>query len=376
MELLLSFFPISYWVGPPEETVQRYAELADCGFTVTWRGDPNLTAQNGMKCLVADSRVDAALADWNDKTARDLDAAVDEWKDHPAYYGFYLRDEPSATDFPALARVNRRILERAPDSVPYINLFPTYANSQQLGTETYEEHVERFMSEVRPRVLSYDHYALRGDGERPDYFRNMEVIRDAALRYSTPFWFILLTTPHYGYRDPSEGDIRWQVYTALAYGAKGIMYFTYMTPRYEDFQNGILDREGNRTEHYGIVKRINGELRALAPTLNRLASVAVAHSEPIPDAAEPLAPGSYLRSVEGGEWVAGFLKDERGGDYLYLVNRNVRDPGRFVLTFDGSVREVERVSRGRGDESALRIADSRVGVELAAGDGTLLRVAR
>jgi hypothetical protein len=376
MALLLSFFPISYWVGPPEETPSRYAELADCGFTVTWRGDPDLSAQFGMKCLVADARVDAALANWNDHTASDLDAAVDAWKDHPAFYGFYLRDEPNASDFPALARVNRRILERAPESVPYINLFPTYANSEQLGTETYEEHVQRFMSEVRPRVLSYDHYALRRDGERPDYFRNMEVIRDAGLQHNTPFWFILLTTPHYGYRNPSEADIRWQVYTALAYGAKGIMYFTYMTPRYEDFQNGILDRDGNRTEHYEVVRQVNGEIHALAPTLNRLKSVAVAHSEPVPDGAEPLAADSYLRSVQGGEWVVGFLTDDHDCTYLFLVNRNLRASATLELAFDASVRGVEPVPRGNATDVPVTFTEGRASVSLAAGDGTLLRVAR
>jgi len=374
--MLFSFFPISYWVGPPEETPARYAELAECGFTVTWRGDPSLSAQYGMKCLIADARVDAALADWNDQTANDLDTAVDAWKDHPAFYGFYLRDEPSASDFPALARVNRRILERAPHSVPYINLYPTYANAQQLGTETYEEHVERFMAEVRPRVLSYDHYALRQDGERPDYFRNMEIIRDAGLRYETPFWFILLTTPHYGYRNPSEADIRWQVYTALAYGAKGIMYFTYMTPRSEDFENGILDRDGNRTEHYEIVRRINAEIRALAPTLNSLKSVAVAHSEPLPQGTQPLLSDGYLRSVEGGEWVAGFLKDENNSDYLFLVNRSPRAAATFSLTFDGSVHRVERVDRGNATDSPVVFENGSATITLSAGDGVLFRVVR
>ena len=29
-----------------------------------------------------------------------------------------------------------------------------------------------------------------------------------------------------GKRDPTEAQIRWQVFTSLAYGAKGVLYFT------------------------------------------------------------------------------------------------------------------------------------------------------
>ena len=45
----------------------------------------------------------------------------------------------------------------------YINLFPTYANSEQLGTKgdvetAYREHLQQFVDVVKPALISYDHY--------------------------------------------------------------------------------------------------------------------------------------------------------------------------------------------------------------------------
>ena len=112
--------------------------------------------------------------------------------------------------------------------MPYINLFPTYASSKQLGNPTYADHLESFMRTVRPAVLSYDHYSLMKDGtDRKDYFENLSLIREAGLRWGVPPWNIILSIPHFGYRDPTEAEMRWQVYTSLAYGMKGILYFTY-----------------------------------------------------------------------------------------------------------------------------------------------------
>ena len=36
--------------------------------------------------------------------------------------------------------------------------------------------------------------------------------------------------PFGGHSDPTEAQIRWQIFTSLAYGAKGVLYFCYFSP--------------------------------------------------------------------------------------------------------------------------------------------------
>jgi hypothetical protein len=260
-DLPCDFFPISYWVGPPAED-DRYAELAECNFTLALNGDPDLAHKHGLRWIVGDRRV-AGIHEQSPERDAAIDAAVAEYASRPGFLGLYLKDEPNSASFPQLAYVNQRVLQQAPDAIPYVNLFPTYATAEQLGNPTYEEHVEEFVTTVKPRVISYDHYALVHDGLRPDYYQNLEIIRRASLKHGVLFWYILLVTPHGPYRDPSEGELRWQVYTSLAYGCQGILYFTYFTPHDAnwDFRRGLIRRDGTRDRKFDIVKRPPGRGR-------------------------------------------------------------------------------------------------------------------
>src|SRR5688572_6893024 len=92
--------PIVAWAGPPsnETTVERYRELAEAGFTHNYSGFPNVDAMAkaldvahaaGVKQFVSVPE----LATAPEETAK-------RFKSHPAIAGYYLRDEPSAGDFP------------------------------------------------------------------------------------------------------------------------------------------------------------------------------------------------------------------------------------------------------------------------------------
>lgn len=371
------FFPITYWCPPPAQDA-RYKEAAECGFNFAFNGRPDLARKYGMKCLVFDQRVVAAVDKPTLVTGRGLDEAVKQYAKDPAFWGFYLKDEPSADKFADLAWVNRRILAGAPNCVPFINLYPTYANQQQLGTRTYEEHVERFMREVKPRVLSYDHYALMKDGtERPDYFRNMEIIRAAGLKYGVPYWYIFLITPHYGYRDPSEGDLRWQIYTALAYGYKGLCYFTYWSVKAEGFGESIIGLDGERTGRYWLARKLNAEVNAIGPVLAELRSTAVYHTAARPpEAARGPTPDSLVQQVTGGDLVVGELEGAKGRRYLLLANASPRDEIAAAVTLRQGVTIKEELPRGpvKPEKVVVQGQPPKALISLAAGDGRLFEV--
>jgi len=112
-------FMISFWCAPPaEETnLQRYREIAECGFNVVlppcgaWSVELNrqildLCQKTGMKAIVGDGRLLAKQPDDPD-FARNLDAVIADYAHHPALGGYFLVDEPSASAFPLLGAVNR-----------------------------------------------------------------------------------------------------------------------------------------------------------------------------------------------------------------------------------------------------------------------------
>jgi hypothetical protein len=65
---------------------------------------------------------------------------------------------------------------------------------------------------------------------RSDFYANLEVCSTKAREAGIPFWAFALTTAHLSYPVPTMGQLRYQVYSNLAYGAQGIEYYTYWKP--------------------------------------------------------------------------------------------------------------------------------------------------
>ena len=130
-----------------------------------------------------------------------------------------------------------------PGRLAYINLFPNYAPPSALGTDTYDEHVAQFCEMVRPDVLSMDHYPRFKPSvdrrARDGYCENLATMRKYALEHDIPFWNFFNIMPYGPHTDPTEAQLRWQINASLTYGAKGVLYFCYYTPKGKIFSKGL-----------------------------------------------------------------------------------------------------------------------------------------
>jgi hypothetical protein len=68
---------------------------------------------------------------------------------------------------------------------------------------------------------------------RNGYRANLEVFRTASLKAGIPFWNFFGVMPVFGHHDPSEPELRWQAFTSIVYGAKGLLYYCYWNPSYQ-----------------------------------------------------------------------------------------------------------------------------------------------
>ncbi|MBL9138164.1 MAG: hypothetical protein JNK85_20010 [Verrucomicrobiales bacterium] len=366
-------FGIGFWVAPQTnvDVEGRYAEIAEANFTfvIGLCGGPSpMPAQEQLRlCEKYDLK---ALVTLSGPPSHDL-------PDGPAVWGYGVTDEPNASQFPELRKTVDRLRELRPGKLAYINLFPNYATATQLGTPTYDEHVRRFIDQVQPDVLSMDHYPRFGpevDG-RDNYCRNLEVMRRDSLAADIPFWNFFNTMPYGPHTDPTEAQLRWQIYTSLAYGAKGVMYFCYWTPRGDEFPKGgaILTADGRRTRHYDEAKRINAGLRNLGPTLMRLTSEAVIRIKPRNPPSD-LPAISPLRSISDGDYLLGVYRHQDGRRALLLNNYHFAYSAWPTVEFNLPTDKVHEVNRRTGKEEPV-VDDSpdMPGLQLSldAGEGRL-----
>jgi len=329
-------FLVTFWCGPPLAQFDdaRAAEIAAAGFTVV--APPcsggfdvvlnqralEVAERHRLGMWIADYRLHPsviAAPDW----PVGIEAAVADYRGHPALAGYFVLDEPPASQFPAVGAVVAALRAADPERLAYVNLLPDYIPPEHLQAASYDAYVEDFIATVQPRLLSYDFYPFGHEKDRSTFFANLAAMRAAALRHDLPFMLIVLATPHGPYRDPTEGELAWQVHHALAYGARGISYFTYWTPPGDGewtFRHGLIE-DGRPTLHYLQAAQLNHGVRALGDALHGLTSIAVADS--LGEMAVPFPIGP-IDAIDGGPITAGLFGDGTGKLMVLLVNRDYR----------------------------------------------------
>lgn len=282
---------VTYWAGPPM-TDATARQMMEGGWNLVWCGEKELDVAHryGLRAQLQDGLLNPASLDSPEQTQK-LEGLINRVKTHPAMYAYFITDEPNATNFPALGRLVSYLRAKDPGHLAYINLFPTYASNDQLGNKgdkvpAYQEHLRQYLETVRPGLVSYDHYQFTANGDSPDYFLNLALIRGASQSAGLPFLNIVQAatwTP--SMRVPRPDEMRYLVYTSLAYGAQGISYYVYCCAGHT---GGIANPDGTPTSLYGALKGLNREFVAIAKELQPLKSVAVYHSGMMPPGAEAL----------------------------------------------------------------------------------------
>jgi hypothetical protein len=355
-------FPISFWCQPTN-TYENWKTVAECGFTVApilatsaeeGRKVLDWLQEFGIKGMIVDPRITVTMPDargWKDTVQQ----IVSTYQDHPALWGYYITDEPGLERFANLAKLVKAFQKADPEHIAYINLFPNYASPDQLGTISYQRHVEAYVDTVKPPVLSYDHYALLETGDRPEYFPNLEVIRAAALGAGIPFMNIFLSTPHFNYRDPSAQDLRWEVYTSLAYGAKAIAYFTYVTPDAENYRNGPLSIYEKVTPKYDMIRQLNLEVRKLAPWLLGLNSTGIYHIGAVPAGCEGLCGCGLVTEANGSgrDLLVGEFVDGDKNPWVLVMNKDRQHAAWVTLKLRTQLKKLHEVARSTGELRAI-----------------------
>ncbi|MBQ8408738.1 MAG: hypothetical protein IJY39_07720 [Clostridia bacterium] len=408
-------FPITYWCGVPYKYLYtsdgqidrtRFEEMKEAGMNLvisSYAPEANqkvldICQELDLDVIIHDYRIWEAIKH-PDKRRELLFDVANDYKNHPAMHSYHIVDEPGASDFPMLADVRAILHEADPIHESYINLFPNYASPQQLGNPTYYDHIEDYLSTVKPEILSYDHYHFltkspiarpnyTGDErekliieaacnkvERAGFFDNFEIVRELCLKHKTPYMIIILLVAHGPYRYLNESEIRWEVFQSLAYGSRRLSYFTYWTPGdggsdNDDFwkwNNGMISQQGERTEHYYMVKDINVELSAMGDVLMDKQSIGVFHTVNAPETRTKLFEGfESVSRIEGDDMTVGFFED----GYAVFANKSYENEAEAVIYTDSIIEIFDAIDR---EWIALENADGKYTVSLDAGDGMLVR---
>lgn len=351
-------FALMAWDQSPSDPHQldlmRQAGLNISGFCTP--GDLDQVQAAKMACFVSDARANGY--DWTEmpdkKTLqKNIGALVAEVGKHPAALGFFLYDEPQAQMMPGLGEVAEMLRNAMPGAWSYINLLPNYGTAERMGAPTYDAYAQKYMDEVRPPLLSYDNYSLFNGEMLGRFFTNLATIRSAAQKAGIPFWNVILSNSHFNYMEPSDATLSLQAYSTIAYGGRGIEYFTYFSPKVGNFRLAPVDQFGHRTATWYMLRRLNNQIRELVPWLIKLHSTGVYHSAPLPEGAAPVAQSPLIKQVRATtfesppvppEYLIGEFRDNEGHPFLVVVNKSLKYSMRYAIDLRDSGQHLVLIS--------------------------------
>ena len=368
-------FPITFWCGPPEPyiTLSQYRAIADAGFNVVMppcegaatvarnRKILETAAKTGLNAIISDDRMPLTLTS-NPAGKSALKNIVEDYRKSTALMGYFLTDEPGANSFAEIAEVVAELHRLDPDRMVFINLLPNYAttdltaNPSQLNTLTYTQYLRKFMEVVKPDVLSWDHYAMLKDGDRPGFFGNLEAGQHAAAMTQppTPFWQIVLSVQHGPYRALTENELRFEAMQTLVYGGRGLAYFTYWQPNDPSFRwsNSIRNRDGSPGPLYAPVRKVNAEVRALSAWLYDAQVTQTFQSGKIASDGIPVTEDSTVKVAGESSLTTGVFRGANGYIYILVTNRDYRVGGKGTVTLVTNRHAVEQLDLKTGTWSA------------------------
>ena len=307
------------------------------------------------------------------------------------------------------ADINKLVKQIRSDSVlnkklDFINLFPTYWDGTPTA-ESYEKYVDAFFAsqEFKPRVLCFDHYPFlkpESGGFRNDYYLNLEIIRDKSLQYNVPFWMIVLSSGHWGYKNPTFEEISFQVYSALAYGAKGIGYYMYSRSwERVGYTSWILednvDKLNVADSLYGPlfvpVQKLNENIQTLGKILTNLKSIEVIHTSDYPNKQKEITQ-SLLKNNQADNLIKEILNNDNSnsdpklligifeeknnsasiGNYILIVNKDVTSSSQIIVSLNNK-HSIFKFDKETGEKKFINTNEN-ITSTISAGTGELFYI--
>lgn len=199
--------------------------------------------------------------------------------------GWFLEDEPKYIEVNEYSQYYKTLAEADSTRMPIINLIGA-AIQDNVGTipgkdgqpitRPYDQFIDIIQDKFKPAVWSYDLYPieLRQDGsiniKYNGFYEDLVFFSYLAKKTKRPFWaycqsMSLINQKSFTHLPPpTEEYLRFEAINALAFGAQGIVYWTY-APRAntdtETYLSALIDANGNPNKYWQYARTVNQEIR-------------------------------------------------------------------------------------------------------------------
>ena len=269
---------------------------------------------------------------------------MNRYRNNPVLGGWEFRDEPRYAELDMLEGIFDVMTKTDPNHLIQINLVGEMAKDfVGANTPDMSAYLDTIQKRFAPGVWSYDYYPLKivdNNGilivDYDTFFSDFEAFSQMASKTQRPFWYYCQGV---GFRQgrickpvPKEEYLRFEVFSALAYGAQGIMYWTYRQCRdvpSVDFQylDGPINLAGKKTKVWNATRNVNNEIKRYNDIFLNAELKEVRHTgkklyKDTKRLQGSFGPFAALISDDAGVLVSHLTNS--GKDYIVIVNHDVQ----------------------------------------------------
>lgn len=365
----------TYW-GDPPTTKEQVDILEAKGFTVFmgWERNLHLLKDRSIKIMLYNDLFTASTLTDPDKK-KELDDFIARVKDNPAVDSYYICDEPAYYQFFELGQIVAYLKKVDPSRLSFINLFPTYTPPSVLcAGETamvaaYKRHLDLFMVQVQPELLSFDHYYAFHYGDDKEFIINLEFVRESALAGNIPFMQIIqsCSADPESWRMPTSAELNYMTYATIAYGGLGICFFCVYWDERPFYP--CLTKEDNPIMNE--ITRINFELKNIESIMTKLTSMKVYHTTGWCEGCVSYSPDLRV-VVKGGQCIVGLFGDGEEVSHFMVVDKHT---GGGELTIEvKDCTAIEEYNKTTGEWLVYSNDPIHTTLEIKSGEGRLFRL--
>ncbi len=275
---------------------------------------------------------------------------------HPACWGFNLKDEPADSEFQHLREMAGIIRSELPEGkMLTTNLLPnssfTWDGFENVSLDAYKKHLRDYILNTRIEMLSFDCYPLGrntkiDDVEMVFYLKNLLEFNTQCREQGVEPTSIIQSAKWDDRRMPSGTELEFLVNLNLVSGMDGITYFLYWTNvnhRGRPTIKGLMNYDGTPTPSYFDAQRINQGLLKMKGVFIDYDQVGYIFTN-MPRAyqgfdadiveesvvTESFGPVEYVGS--NGSVLTGCFTKENGKMAIYVMNFNMEDGEQEEIT--------------------------------------------
>ena len=337
---IMAIDPAPEGIDPTKET---YKEIVDCGFNLVSKMN-NLNYFKKQFKLMGDLDLKYMVSSPSLRNA-EMKEMVKTLKDDKHLGGWLFIDEPQYEQINNLAVLYENLYKTDPDNFIYMNLVGQMVKKFTGPYKDYASYLNFIQNKFYPGVWSFDLYPIYRENGKLNvmydmFYGDLEAMKNISTKTVRPFWsFCLGMAYKVGKREFPAATVpflRFEAFSALAYGAQGIVYWTYgqRKSNNEKYLSALVNLDGKKTPAWNAAKQVNGEIKKYNEVFYECKVKDVRHtgSKLYKGTKKIGATFGPFKSVKSGN--AGVLISDivnKGKEYIVIVNHDISNTQKVTL---------------------------------------------